>query len=212
MSTLDKPTQNKRFSLPHLLSRLIIRCAALAAITLMSMTTFSINGAEESINIQKVSSEAPQETMHFGRIVGQWSIKDQTLGKDGQWQDGPGANWNFYWILGGNAIQDDWISPGFETPAPKVGRQLGTNIRIYNPVDKVWEMAWISSSGRKLDTFKATSDENSMVMDGIYNGQATRITFFDISEKRFSWKMERQDKTSDKWSSIYKIEAYRIKE
>ncbi len=109
----------------------LIYCG-IAISALFSLTVSASKGAAETpINIQQMSKSAPVQTMHYGRLVGHWEIKDQSLGKDGKWVDGPGANWNFYWILGGSAIQDDWISPGYKTPAPEKGRQFGTNIRIF---------------------------------------------------------------------------------
>ena len=190
------------------------------AVVLLSLFSFALSdvavaensGNEIPINIQEMSNNAPPQTMHYGRLVGKWEIKDASLGKDGKWQTGPGANWNFYWILGGSAIQDDWISPGYKTPTPAKGRQYGTNIRIFNPKTEQWEMAWAANSGKKIDTFKATSDDKSMVMNGIYNNQPTRITFFDITEQRFSWKMEKQDAKTKEWQAVYKIEGYKLKD
>jgi hypothetical protein len=189
-------------------------------VALFSMFSFALSNVavaesaanEVPINIQVMSKNAPPQTIHYGRLVGKWEIKDSSLGKDSKWQAGPGANWNFYWILGGSAIQDDWISPGYKTPAPAKGRQYGTNIRIFNPKTDQWEMAWAANTGKKIDTFKATSDEKSMIMNGVYYDQPTRITFYDISDSRFSWKMEKQDAKSKHWQAVYKIEGYKIKE
>jgi len=166
--------------------------------------------ADESIKVQKLSKSAPTETMHFGRLVGKWKVKDQSLNKEGQWVPGPGADWNFYWILAGSAVQDDWISPGMDAPVPKGGRQFGTNIRIYNPKNKLWETAWVSNSGKKVDTFKATGSEESMIMIGIYNGQQTKITFHDITKNSFLWKMEKQEEKSGEWNEVYRISAEKV--
>lgn len=189
----------------------VISCCAISLLVLLSFnSSANPNSTDTEINVQQMSKMAPSQTMHYGRLVGNWEIKDQSLGKDGKWVDGPGANWNFYWILGGNAIQDDWISPGYKTPAPEKGRQFGTNIRIFNPKSNQWDMAWIANTGKKVDTFKATSNEQSMVAGGVYNNQPTRISFFDITDKRFSWKMEKQDPKTKEWQAIYKIEGYKM--
>lgn len=158
---------------------------------------------------KKQSPQAPAQTSQFGQLVGHWKIADKGLGQDGKWQDGNGADWNFYWILNGSAIQDDWISPSLSQPEPKSGRQYGTNIRIFNPKKNQWEMAWASNSGQKVDTFTATENQGEIVMKGFYNGAETRITFFDIKPKRFSWKMETQDAKGE-WRIIYRIEATRV--
>jgi hypothetical protein len=166
--------------------------------------------AKPTIKQQSMNPAAPPESHHFGRLVGEWKITDWSIDAQGKRQDGPGANWNFYWILGGSAIQDDWISPGYDKPVPEKGRQFGTNIRIYNPKSKLWEMAWMSNSGAKLDTFKANGTEKEMVMRGVYNGAETKITFYDIETDQFSWKMEKLQGT-EQWKVVYRIEAKRVK-
>jgi len=159
--------------------------------------------------LQQLSKKAPSETMQFGRLVGNWAISDSGLDKEGNWISGPGADWNFYWILNGTAIQDDWISPPLDKTEPEKGRQFGTNIRIYNPKLKQWEMAWASNNGAKVDTFKAKAEGESVVMKGFYAGAETKITFFNISKNHFSWKMEQQDKDTKAWKEVYRIEGER---
>jgi hypothetical protein len=154
------------------------------------------------------------ENNPFAKLVGNWTIKDFTLTKSGEWQELGGADWNFYWILDGAAIQDDWISPGMSKPAPENGRQLGTNIRIFNPKTSEWEMAWISNGGKKLENFSAKNIKDTVVMNGDYQGIPTRITFYNIRKNHFSWKMERPKKNdkgelTDDWRVIYKIEGTR---
>lgn len=168
----------------------------------------SVN-ATDAISNQQQSESAPEETSQYGRLVGRWSVQDFGLSAEGEWQEGPGADWHFYWILGGTAIQDDWISPGLNKPAPERGRQLGTNIRIYNPRLEQWEMAWASNTGAKVDTFTATADDQNIVMRGIFNGIDSRITFHDITGQHFSWKLEQKQKETDDWKEIYRIEADR---
>ncbi len=184
----------------------------LGALTVVLVMFLQINTvtASDKINIQRQSDNAPIETKQFGRLVGNWNIRDYSLSTDGSWQEQNGANWNFYWILGGSAIQDDWISPALDKPAPEKGRQYGTNIRIYNPKLKQWEMAWASNTGAKIDTFTAAAEKDNMVMQGVFNGKDTRITFHDISKNHFSWKMERVDAKTSRWRSIYRIEAERM--
>ncbi|MCW8876538.1 MAG: hypothetical protein OQJ89_01680 [Kangiellaceae bacterium] len=149
----------------------------------------------------------------FKSLIGEWSIKDFSLSKEGKWQPAGGADWNFYPILNGAAIQDDWISPAMDKPAPKSGRQLGTNIRIFNQKTNEWQMAWIANTGQKVETFKAIELDGKIVMLGKYQGNDTRITFFDITESTFSWTMEvssksgSDEKVQPSWKVVYKIEA-----
>ncbi len=185
------------------LSRLILTTS------IPMLASIAISNASEQINTQQQSVKAAAETSQFGRLVGRWKIQDYGLNAEGEWQQGNGADWNFYWILAGNAIQDDWIAPGMDKPAPENGRQYGTNIRIYNPQLKQWEMAWASNTGAKIDTFTASLEDQNMVMRGLFNGTDSKITFFEISDNHFSWKLEQQN-TAEAWVEVYRIEAERF--
>ena len=169
-----------------------------------------ISGANQ-IDRQQQSPHASAQTSQFGQLVGDWKIKDYSLNPQGKWLEGNGANWNFYWILGGTAIQDDWISPSLDKPEPDKGRQYGTNIRIYNPKQGQWDMAWASNSGAKIDTFSAREKNRQLIMRGLFNGRDSKITFFDITATHFSWKLEQKNVSSGEWSKVYRIEASRIK-
>lgn len=166
---------------------------------------FSLNSVAQT----KQSNHQSNPLGLFAQLVGKWKIADQSLTKDGKWQAGNGADWNFYSILNGAAIQDDWISPSLSQPEPETGRQFGTNVRIYNAKKKQWEMAWASNTGQKIDTFTAVEKNGSIIMQGVFGGANTKITFYDIKTKRFSWKMERQT-DKDTWLEIYRIEGTRV--
>ena len=169
----------------------------------------------------------------FQPLIGNWSIEDYQLDKQGKWQPAGGADWNFYSILDGSAVQDDWIAPSLSKPAPSAGRQYGTNIRILNKDTKEWQMAWMSNTGKKVENFTAKEVDGKIVMRGLYQGSETRITFFDISDSQFSWIMEvaknndtnRDKSSSDKkqlnknasdknvlgqWKTIYKIKGTKV--
>ena len=146
------------------------------------------------------------ENTLFNHLIGNWSIEDWSLSKEGQWQSGQGADWNWYKILDGNAIQDDWIAPSLSDKVQKGKRQFGTNIRIFNPKKSQWEMAWMASTGQKLDTFTAVEDSEKIVMSGFYNGANSKITFFNITVKSFDWKLELQQK-DESWIEVYRIKG-----
>ena len=141
----------------------------------------------------------------FGRLVGDWDIRDESLQQDGTWKAGNGARWTWRAILNGGAIQDDWIAPAPDVEAPNGRRMYGTNIRIYNAKEARWEMAWASNPGGKIDTFHATADGDDMVMRGEFAGADTRITFFDIKADAFSWKMEQRKDAETPWQEVYRI-------
>ncbi len=97
---------------------------------------------------------------------------------DGTWSDEKThALWRWYFILDGHAIQDDWIK--LEEGNRAV---VGTNIRIFNPEEEQWQMAWIDTTNRRLATFTAVSEGDTIVMTG-HNaqGRMVRNTFSNIT-------------------------------
>ncbi len=160
----------------------------------------------------KINKNAPAETKQYAPLLGQWSITDSSIDKDGNWIQGPGADWNWYTILDGNAIQDDWIQPPLDIEVEQGKRQYGTNIRIYNPKEKHWEQIWTSISGRKIDRFTAVGKDGTIVMRGFYANNEARITFYNLKENTFDWKMEFQSKTDENiWTEVYRIHGIRKK-
>lgn len=155
---------------------------------------------------QSSKKQVTMDNTLFKRMLGNWHIEDWSLGQDGSWQKGPGADWNWSLILDGHAIQDDWISPALAHPSDQGPRQFGTNIRIYNPKEQRWEMAWMSSNGKKLDTFFAIEKESEVVMSGFYAGTESKITFFNITDDTFDWKLEQQQKDGS-WLEVYRIKG-----
>lgn len=157
-----------------------------------------------------INASAPPETAQLATLLGDWAITDWSLQQDGTWAEAGGAEWHWYTILDGTAIQDDWISPALDQPEPEAGRQFGTNIRIYNPAEQRWEMAWASSNGKKVDTFVATVSDGQLVMTGVFGGRQSRITFFDMTEDSFDWKLEFQNAQDESWLEVYRIHGDRI--
>jgi len=165
--------------------------------------------APAAFNPGTLNPNAPPETAQFGQLVGQWTIRDENRQPDGSWVEGAGAEWNWYYVLDGYAVQDDWIAPIPNAPDGGPSMQYGTNLRIYNPQAQQWEMAWTSSTGPSIATFTATQEGDSLVMLGIFAaGRPNRITFFDITENTFEWKLEIQQQ-NESWQEMYRIHGTR---
>lgn len=153
---------------------------------------------------------ASVETKQYAPLLGNWEITDSSLDKEGKWQTGSGADWNWYTILNGQAIQDDWIQPSLDKKIEAGKRQYGTNIRIYNPEKGKWDQIWTSSGSKKFDQFTAIKKDGTIVMRGFYAGNESRITFFNIKTNSFDWKMEFQSKVDkSKWKEVYRIHGKR---
>lgn len=159
-----------------------------------------------SLNISADEKQVTIENTLFNQLIGEWAITDSSLTPDGTWKAGLGADWNFYKILNGNAIQDNWIAPPIGVEVKNGQRQFGTNIRIFNPKESQWEMGWIASNGKELKTFTAIEDNEKIVMKGVFGGGNSQITFFNITENSFDWKLQLEQKDKS-WPEVYRIKG-----
>lgn len=162
-----------------------------------------------------INSDAPAELTHWDNMIGKWRTKEEGLKPDGSgWEASKGADWIFYRTMDGWAIQDEYFSPPLDTvlddPAK---RQIGTNIRIFNPEKKQWLMAWATKAGKTVDLYTATSSPEKIVMLGRPGnaGKFRRITFFDMQKDSFEWTLEFSDDGESNWLEVYKIHGTRVK-
>lgn len=174
-------------------------------------TKESSENKEGNINqfkVGKLSPDAPPETKLMGQLAGAWNAEQTIIGKDGTWSSGRKSKgiWRWYYILDGQAIQDDWIS----IDSLNRKKAVGTNIRIYNPDDKLWYMAWIDKTHRRLATFTATNDSGNVVMDGTNsNGRHIHNIFYNIKPDTFDWKQEWTFDEGKNWVAVAKIHCTR---
>ena len=140
----------------------------------------------------------------FGRYIGDWDIQDWSLDKDGKtWNKGKGARWNFTCVGNGIAIQDFWMPNG---------GGAGTNLRMYDPKAKRWEIAWTSTGNPGFSHIRATEDRNgNIVMLYVSPEQIPprRITFMKPNEAGWDWKLEMELPSADSkaWHEVYRIKA-----
>jgi hypothetical protein len=158
--------------------------------------------------------DAPVELDAMASLIGEWAITTETRQQDGSWQasEGQSAQWNFYFILDGHAIQDDWISLAPPAGDPPI-QQRGTNIRIYDTAEERWEMAWIANTARSLSTYMATNEPDGSVVMTSYWGvpQMRRITFFDMRANSFEWKLEFTQDEGETWNEVFRIHGERMR-
>ncbi len=161
----------------------------------------------------EMAAGAPPELRHWGQLVGQWSTTEESLKQDGSgWQPSKGADWNFMWAFNGWGIQDNYTSPPLSQALDDESkRQRGINLRIFNPEEKQWVMTWLTTASKKPQSFVASSTTDELVMlteTKDARGNYNRITFFDISDTKFEWKLEwSQDQES--WLEVYRIHGVR---
>jgi hypothetical protein len=157
----------------------------------------------------QMAEGAPPELMHWGKMVGRWSTREESLNADtSMWEPSMGGDWDFHWAFNGWGIQDNYSSPPLNVELDdESGRQRGINLRIYNPVTEKWVLTWLTTASTRALTMTAESTNDQIVMladDANPQGYYSRITFFDMAETSFEWKLE--------WSSdrIVWVEVYRI--
>lgn len=158
-----------------------------------------------------MAKDAPKELMHWGKLVGRWSTTEETLAQDGSgWLPSKGADWDFFWAYDGWGIQDNYTSPPLsEAVADESARQRGINLRVFNPKEKKWVLTWLTVASSKPMTITATSTDDSVVMipdEKTPQGLYSRTTFFDMTDKKFEWKLE-YSKDQESWREVYRIHA-----
>jgi hypothetical protein len=165
----------------------------------------------------KPNPAAPEQLTHWNNLIGSWRTSEEGLKPDGSgWHVAKSADWHFYWAMDGWAVRDEYYSPPLDDHSVEPSqRQIGTNIRIFNQESGQWIMAWLTKEGKRVDTYFATTDGQSIVMTTaplIKGGKHRRITFFDIHKDSFEWKLELSDDGKSKWLEVYRIHGKRMHE
>ena len=157
----------------------------------------------QEFNPGKLNPDAPKETEQFGQFVGKWNAEQTIRNKDGTWSEKTlKAKWRWYYILDGHAIQDDWLS----VDSTNTPQWVGTNIRIYNPEEKQWHMAWIDKTNRRLATFTSIYENGIMTMDGTNaKGRHIKNIFSNISKESFDWVQHWTFDEGKTWVEVARI-------
>ncbi len=155
--------------------------------------------------------DAPPESKLLSQLFGLWDAYQTRKNQDGTWSKSTThSQWRWYPILDGHGIQDDWIK--LDASDPSIREVVGTNIRIYNPTDQQWHMAWIDKNNRTLATFTAVNVNGNVVMTGKNaKGRDVKITFFNLTDKEFDWKQEWTFDGGANWVTVTKIHGVRKK-
>ena len=66
------------------------------------------DSAYKDFKAGRLHPQAPPETAHMGQLAGVWQATQTARNRDGSWSDKQTkADWIWYYILDGHAIQDD---------------------------------------------------------------------------------------------------------
>lgn len=196
--------------------RTLLAAIAAGAMTGTFLPAQAMAGICQNNSTQR-AEQAPVELAFFGQMTGTWNITDETLQQDGKtWKPGAqGAQWSFCFVLDGWMIADEWISPAPDVQMEDESkRQRGINLRIYDKANEQWVMTWLTARSQKPQNFTAVSDGKQLVMSNeVRNkqGKWTRITFHNVTDKTFEWKMD-WSKDKENWTTVYRIHGTRVAE
>jgi hypothetical protein len=159
---------------------------------------------------------APIELTHWQKMMGSWLTSEESLQADGSgWKYAGKADWHFYSAMNGSAVRDEYFSPPLSELVEQPNkRQIGTNLRVFDSDKNQWLMAWVTKAAKTVDLYSAVSDSKQIVMlskDKTAQGKYARITFFDMQEDSFEWKLEWSNDGKSKWLEVHRIHGKRVK-
>lgn len=164
--------------------------------------------SKEATNLTQGLRPSDIELGLMSQLIGQWDVQDWQLRKDGQWQPLNGAVWTFKAIQNGRAVQDEWYSFAADgkTPAGHVNA-----LRIYNPSNKTWQAAWLSSRNGRLDNYLGLQTDGEIIFtaSAADNGRLTRQVFSNLNPQSFQWRIEWSKDQGQTWLPVYRVQATR---
>jgi len=142
---------------------------------------------------------APAETSQFAFLLGNHRCSGQQMQRDGSYKPRAEAQWNGRVILGGWAIEDEWIAP---LPDGRVSR--GINIRSFNRASTKWDNRWLPTGTLEWSYFEAERIGETMVMTGGMGEDAQgayvdRNIFSEAGPKGFKWRKDRSWDDGENW-------------
>ena len=124
------------------------------------LSTVIINAQESVGLISSTPKSVPEEVAKWGKLVGNWDIVVEMIGEDGEVTQSFNAEWNWFYIMNGLAIQDVFILPKRADNIDPSDYFVGTGIRIYDEDEKKWQTSWIDTSTKKIELREAVSNRS----------------------------------------------------
>lgn len=153
----------------------------------------------------KMKLVAMNEGKQFDFFLGEWQTESSFNQGEGKW---------FTWtdtcktakVADGNGIVDYWESKSAPT--------RGLYMRTFNVTTNEWEISGVGSLGMNGFTIWKGKFEDGIGKFYTKNEKlktTSRITFSNISENSFDWKMESQKEGKDEWKTSMKMKFKRLK-
>lgn len=157
---------------------------------------------DEMLISESRSELIPEEYDYFGEFIGAWDVScDYDYGEDNKGHCT--GEWVFSWILKGTAIQDVYTLP--EWNKAKAGDEIGTTVRFFDPVKKVWHIfyGWLNYTAQ----LEAVKEGNEVILTEISERKMKWI-FSEIKKESFHWQnLSTQD--GEHWVVNWDIHATR---
>lgn len=153
-------------------------------LTVMPAMLFAQSATE--INYFKKHPEALPQLDDYAEMIGQCQCKSVRRNADGTWPDTTSMTWQFKYILGGTAVQDEtWKADGTYT----------SSVRQFHPDSARWVVTYYSSSSPSIPASWWTGKERQGNQLLLYRPQKapngmdgySRLKFYDISEEGYNW-------------------------
>jgi hypothetical protein len=114
----------------------------------------------------------------YAWLIGDWTMDALMQADDGTQREGRGEI-HFGWVLGGRAIQDIWILPGFFH---------GTTLRVYDPGRDAWHILWSDPLKQYYTRQLGRADGRDILQLGkLDDGTPIRWRFTEITPDSFRW-------------------------
>jgi hypothetical protein len=152
----------------------------------------------------------PPEDDWFGPLLGRWEIEGEEIDGGGK-RTAVSMLVVFARTLDGRAVQDtwEWSIDSSQSPTDQ-NRAVGTTMRIYDPIERVWHVTWFDPvEGRRVQLLaKRVADE--IVLDGhTSRGVRVRWVFSDVGTRKFTWRGARFDPDKKTWKTTAEYFASR---
>ena len=162
--------------------------------------------ADESFRAGKIADGAPQELKFWRKLIGQWTVRSETLSEDGSgWEENASVQWNIFWTFGGWGIQDEIISPPAAKPlADETLRMRQINMRIFDPAEQSWSLTWLTPSLTSPGEYRGEASRKTIVLNSVAADEAgdySRVSFSAISDTGFKWTLEKSP-DGERWREV----------
>jgi len=133
----------------------------------------------------------PEEERQFDFWVGEWSVQNRALGKDGGWSDAGKSTARIRPILGGRAILEEW-----DGKSGKHQNTFGISVRYYNAQTSRWVIIlnWPNAERAGFSNMEGSFRHGraEFFPPSTFDGKpprATRFTFSDALPDSCRWDM-----------------------